>query len=69
MDEVKLLIIEYIQASAFAAVITFWIALIGVENQGGVAEATFVALIVGGIPLMLSKHFLIGFMNEVRKKP
>jgi hypothetical protein len=53
----RLLIIELIQASSFAAVLAFLFASV---------ELGFMAFAFGGVPVMLAKRFVISFVKEIK---
>ena len=63
----KNIIIEYIQATAFATVVTFLLAIIGMERTNDIGEAIIIAFIAGGIPFMLSKRFIISFIRAAKE--
>ena len=62
----KLLIIELFQATAFAMVLTFLIATLGLERIEYIGTLTFFAFMLGGIPMMLAKRFLVSVIKEIK---
>ncbi|MGL6121588.1 MAG: hypothetical protein ACRC1W_00840 [Shewanella sp.] len=56
----KSLAFEFVQASALAAIL-------GLEKGEHVIEASFIALLLGGIPMMLAKRFVISFIKEIKQ--
>jgi len=63
----KPLIIELLQASSFAVVLTFLFAIIGFEKSRYVFQLAIVAFVFGGLPVMLAKRFLISYFKEVKQ--
>lgn len=64
----KSLVIEFFQASALAAVLVFLFAILGEQRGNFVTQSSFLALLIGGIPMMLVKRFIISFIKEIREK-
>lgn len=65
-DSIKIisgLIFEFMQASGFAACVSFIIAFI-VDDRQALAMGMF----FGGVPVMLAKRFVISFLREVSRE-
>lgn len=66
LQKVKTLIIEFIQATAFAVCIAFIVSILGLNHNDDIALFIFSALICGGVPVMLAKRFVVAFKKECK---
>jgi hypothetical protein len=60
----KKLLVEFIQATAFAACLAFITCIIGLDNNEQILIFLLLAITVGGIPVMLAKRFILSFRSQ-----
>lgn len=62
----KDLAIEYLQATSTIVILTFLFSIFGAETAKPAIENMVFALIVGGIPTMLAKRFIMNSKNVTK---
>ncbi|MCU8000783.1 hypothetical protein [Shewanella sp. SM95] len=62
----KPLLMELLQATGFCTILTFLFTIAFLERNDDMIGFTLVALVLGGIPTMLAKRFILSLIKEVK---